>query len=310
MDLESLPPDPADPWTQPPPPPQVAPPAARARWSTRARIAASVSAVGLAGAGAFGVAQLTSSSGIRLGALAAATSPTSTAPHKVHRGAAFGQVSNVSGPSFTVSASRNATTRTTNVVTDASTTFTKTIKGAVGDVKVGNLIAVAGTRGTDGVLNATRIVIAPAGMTGKGGAGGPEGMGGGPGHGAKSRQADGAEPGEAAEPGNATPPTTTPADRPRFVVGTVQSITNGVITVQDRRGGTDTVSTSSTTTVIETVAAALSDVTNGATVAVVGTPTADGTHLTATRVDVIDPSLVGQGGFGVGNFGPGRGGHR
>lgn len=291
MDLEPLPPEPVDPaapWAAPTetwaaPSGGAGPtPTPRPRWSARARIAAAIGAVSVSGAAAFGIGQLTAGGGVHLGALAAASGPSSSTPSQktVHRGAAYGTVSNLNGPDFTVTRTAAGTTSTTNVITNASTTFTKTIKGPVSDIKVNDRIAAEGTRSSDGSLAATRIQIAPA----------------------SSNQSQKPPTRPAPPAGAPTPP---PNNRP-FTAGVVQSISNGVITITTPRG-TDKITTNASTVVVETVPAHLSDVTNGATVAVAGTPTTDDKALTANRVDIIDPSLATQGGrFGFGRgVGPG-----
>src|SRR5581483_852301 len=257
VDLEPLPPNPDEFWTSPGVTETDAGlTAPRRRWSTRARVAAACSAVGIAGVAGFGFTEIATGGGVpAFGSLLAASSGSGSSPStapatKTLRGAAFGTVSNLSGPNFTVTNTRRATTSTTNVVTDTNTGFTKTFKGAVSDIKTGQTIAARGARNADGSIAASDIVVLPDGaLAGKAPASPPP------------------------APSGPAPAGPRPEMRMRGGggVGTVKSVSSGVITITTLRGDTQTIDTTASTTVIETVKAALSDVTNGATVAVVGT---------------------------------------
>ena len=289
MDLEPLPPE--GPWSSPTEPSPI-PPVPSRRWSARTRVIAAVAGVTMVGAASFAISALNGTGGspqITTAAAhaAAGTTPATPTPTSRIHGAALGSVSGLSGSAFTVTSMFAATTRTTKVATSSATAFTRTEIGKVGDIKVGNWIAAMGSRAADGSLTATGIAILPAGLTG------------GPKAGPKK-----------------TPPTSPAAGAPSrpFALGTVESISGGVITVTTPRGS-DKITTASNPTVVETVAATLKAVTDGAMVAVGGRPSADGATLDATRVDVIDPAVAALGksliggikGFG-GGLGAGFGG--
>jgi hypothetical protein len=309
MDLEPLPP--SSPWSEGPAPDwQPAPP--RRHWSLRTRITAAVAGVATVGLGAFAISALAGGGAVGLAATTAAAPATPSPARQIH-GAAFGTASNVNGAKFTVTNMFAATTEITQVATDASTQFTRTFKGVLSDLKVGDTVAAQGTRGSDGTLTASWIVQIPTGLLGQAGGNGAGGKGAG-GRFVVPRGAAPTAPATPNAPGANTAPAPPKMRALPVTLGTIKSIANGVLTLTSRQGSTETVSTSSSTNVIETATAAMSAVTNGADVVVLGTPTTDGKTLTAARVEVIDQSvesLMGNGAkIGLGLLGPMFGGGR
>jgi hypothetical protein len=77
-------------------------------------------------------------------------------------GIAIGTVQNVTATSFTVSSGGTTIT----VTTSGSTAFSKTVSATVGQLTVGQPIAVRGTPNSDGSITATEITQADSGVAG------------------------------------------------------------------------------------------------------------------------------------------------
>lgn len=81
----------------------------------------------------------------------------------------FGQVESVNGNLLTI---KDAQGSEVKVQLQASTTITKTVGGAKGDLTQGVNVTVTGQRGTDGTVTAVAVNIVPAGGGGQRPAGG------------------------------------------------------------------------------------------------------------------------------------------
>jgi hypothetical protein len=212
------------------------------------------------------------------GAAAAKTSTPSSSPTASASASAngtAGTVTSFDGSALVLTPRRTGATQTVTVDTSSSTVVLKTVTASVGDITPNSSVVVNGPKNADGSYNATSITLSPAGS---GGAGGGFG-GGGPG-GARRSPRPGATPG-------AGSPTRS------FVAGTVSTIQGGILYVKNAAGTVVQVNTSATTTVTKTVDAALSDITVGASVNVVGPKNSSGTYA-ATRI------TIGGGGGGLG----------
>jgi hypothetical protein len=119
----------------------------------------------------------------------------------------FGTVKSVSqsGTTYTVVVTSRAGDRT--VIVNSSTTVTKTVKGSLGDVHVGDNVVVRGTRNSDGTVAASVVQVVSASLKGKGPFGPRFGPAFGPGFGFGPRGAFG----RGHQPPKASPATPAPA---------------------------------------------------------------------------------------------------
>jgi hypothetical protein len=176
------------------------------------------------------------------------------------RKAAGGTLKSVSGSTLTVTSPRGGDV---TVKTDSNTKVTKIVKGGLGDVTSGAVVAIHGTPKGTTAIAADQVAVLPANTPAPPGKG-PAGKG----PGAFGPKAQGAG----------------------FAVGTVQSVSASGFTVLSG-GSTVTITTSSSTTFSKTVAAAVSDLVTGQPIAVGGTPNSDGS-ITASNIQQAGPGVA------------------
>ena len=270
VDLEALPPDPADNAAE------MAGPTARRSVSRRTKLlmaAAGIASVTLGGFVA-GVALTGGSSGVQLAETASATgaagatgAPACAGPAAPVKGRGVGgTVATVDskGTGFTVQA--KSTTRTVNV--DGTTAYQVVASAVADDLTPGTPVTIRGERnGTAGAApNAAQIVILPAPTTG-------------------------------------SAPTTR---RPVSTI-TAASLTNGTgpVTVTTP-AGTKTVNVTGSTKIYKVTTGAFGDLSPGQAVTVVGTPAAaPSTAIMAVRVIINEAGAKAPlGPFGFGSLGP------
>jgi hypothetical protein len=186
-----------------------------------------------------------------------------------------GTVTSFDGTTLVLTPRRAGSTQSVTVKTSAATVVRKTVTASVTDITPNTSVVVNGPKNADGSYSATTIALNPAGG-GRGGFGGGGGL---------RSPRPGASPGAGGAARS-------------FVAGTVSTIQGGVLYVKNAAGTVVQVNTSPTTTVSKTVDAALSDITVGANVNVVGPKSADGSYA-ATRITVGGGGGGGGGGFGA-----------
>ncbi|HEU5001415.1 MAG TPA: DUF5666 domain-containing protein [Actinomycetota bacterium] len=224
----------------------------------------------------------------------AASTPSPTPSTRARgRGAGVaGTVASVKGGTIVVNlrAGGSAT-----VDTSSSTVVMKTVTTTVSALTPSTAVLVTGPMNADGTYTANAITITPAG--GAGGFGGFGGGGGGGfgGFGGGGSGAFSPRPGASGGPG---------AGRGRAAVGTVTNVNGADVFIQTAAGATVEAVTSASTVVSETQTGALSDLTPGSTITVVGARGSTGAYA-ATRI--IIGNLGRGGGFG-GFFGGGGSG--
>jgi hypothetical protein len=204
------------------------------------------------------------------------SSPSPSASAAARANGTAGTVTSFDGSTLVLTPRQQGATQTLTVNTSSSTVVLKTVTASVSDITPNSSVVVNGPKNADGSYNATSITLSPAGSGGSGG-----GFGGGGTGGTRRSPRPGATPGAGA-------PTRS------FVAGTVSTIQGGILYVKNAAGTVVQVNTSATTTVTKTIDAALSDITVGASVNVVGPKNADGTYA-ATRITIGG----GGGGFGA-----------
>ena len=222
----------------------------------------------------------------------AASSPSPTPTTRARgRGAngVAGTVASVNGSTLIVNlrAGGSAT-----VDTSPSTVVMKTVTTTVSALAPNTTVLVTGPLNADGTYTANAITITPLG-----GAGGFGGFGGGGGGGFGGFGGGAFTPRPRASGGVG-------AGRARGAVGTVTSVKGADVYLQTAAGASIEAITSPGTVVSETQAGALSDVTAGTTVTVVGPQGSDGAY-SATRIIIGNLGL--NLGLGGGFFGGGGG---
>jgi hypothetical protein len=190
-------------------------------------------------------------------------------------GGTVGSISSVSGTTLTI---KDFNGQSTKVATTSKTTVTKSVSGAVSDIKVGDHVVVIGSGST--------TQIAARQITDSGTSASTNGAGGGfPGGGQRGNG------GGSAPPGGAT--------NFSFATGTVKSVNGSTIVVSSSTGSSSTITTSSSTTVTNVTPATVSDLSVGEQVVVSGTTNNGVVSATSIREGA-------RGGFGGRNgFGPG-----
>lgn len=230
------------------------------------------------------------------GGATAKTATPSPSPSAGARGAngTAGTVTSFDGTTIVLTTRQGATE---TVKTSATTVVSKTVSATVSDILPNSTVVVqAGPANADGSYTATSIVFTPAGASGGFGGGGGLGGGGGFGGGGGGARRS-PRPGFTPSPG---------AVGRRGVAGTVSTVQGTTLYVKSASGTVDQVNTTPATTVTTTQSAAVSDITVGGVITVVGPKGADGTY-SATRV--VIGGLGGTfGGFGGGFGGGGPGG--
>jgi RNase P/RNase MRP subunit p29 len=169
------------------------------------------------------------------------------------RGTVAGTVTSFDGTTLVLSERSGGTV---TVTTSASTVVMKVQAASVSDILPNDRVVVTGPAGVAGSVTATAIVLAnpSSSSTGGGGFGRPGGRG-----------------------RRATRPTPSAGAR-RGIAGTVSFIQGSTLTVKTASGSSVQVVTTPTTTVSQTLGAALSDITTGEVCRVSGTKNADGSY--------------------------------
>ena len=249
------------------------------RWQWIAAAAGALIAIGAAFLGIQATKSDSSSSSTNGSNTSAASTPES-GPRPNGAPGTQGTIKSIDGSTLTVETSDGDSVE---VTTSSDTTVTQTTDGSVSDVAVGdNLLVTGSTSGSQ--TQAEQIVdMGDQDISNGFGGGGPPGDGSG--SGSAQTPPQGAPSGGS---GNFTPP----------VFGSVTAVDNDVITLKTAQGDTATVTTTSSTKVTVRHSAAVSDLTEGDTVFVMGTK--DGNVVAATSIS------EGDGGFGGGGF-PGGG---
>jgi hypothetical protein len=192
----------------------------------------------------------------------------------------------------------------TTVLTDSSTTVTRSVAASVSDIKVGDQITVTGAV-TGSTVAADRV----ADLGDQSANGGPNGSGRTPTTDANGNPVGRTRPTD--QSGNTIPRGQNGQNGQNgggngqngngagFTAGQVTAVSGPTITITGRNGTTYTVTTTPSTTLTRTVSGTVADLKVGDTVTAVGTTEPNGT-VSATRVT---EGAGGNGGFGGG--GPG-----
>jgi hypothetical protein len=217
------------------------------------------------------------------GASTPSSSPSASAAAPAGSNGTAGTVTSSDGTTLVLTPRGAGATQTVTVNTSSSTVVRKTVAASVSDITPNSSVVVNGPKNADGSYTAASITLSPAGTGGTGGTRGGFGGGAGGAGGGRRSPRPGATPGAGAG-----------APARSFVAGTVSTIQGGILYVKNAAGTVVQVSTSATTTVSKTVDGALSDITVGATVNVVGPKNSNGTYA-ATSITIGG----GGGGFGA-----------
>lgn len=174
------------------------------------------------------------------------------------RGTVAGTVASFNGTTLVLNERSGGTV---TITTSASTVVMKTQGASVSDILPNDRVVVTGPAGVAGSVTATAIVLANPAAPGSGTGGGGFGR---PGGGRFRR--------------GRTPRPTPTAGARRGIAGTVSFIQGSTLTVKTASGSSVQVATTPSTTVVQTVGAALSDITTGEVCRVSGTKNADGSY--------------------------------
>lgn len=185
-----------------------------------------------------------------------AASSSGSPPAGPPRGTVAGTVTSFDGTTLILSTRSGGTVK---ISTSASTVVMKIQAASVSDILPNDRVVVAGPSSGAGSVTATAIVLAnPSSSAGGGGFGAPG-----------SRRG---------YPRRATPRPAPSGGARRGVAGTVSFIQGSTLTVKTAAGSSVQVVTTPSTTVSQTVGAALSDITAGEVCRVSGTKNADGSY--------------------------------
>jgi hypothetical protein len=211
------------------------------------------------------------------------------------RPGARGEVTKLDGSEITVETTdQSGSTSTVVVRTSADTTYTTSVSGALGDLKVGDNIVVNGDS-SNGPIVATSINDTGDATFGRGanrnGGQPPSGFSGGPPNGFS-----GAPPNGGSFP---TPPSGGQGQPGGFTIGQITDIQGSTITVSGFSGDTVTVTTNGSTTFTVMKSASFTDIKVGDTITATG-DSSDGV-VTATAI------RIGDTGSGPGGLPGGRG---
>ena len=214
--------------------------------------------------------------------------PTSTAGGNGGRGQ-FGQnrligtLAEIDGNDIMVETSQGRV----SVIANASTSVQKTVTGNIGDLKAGIQVSITGQRGPDGMIQAQNVIVLAqgvGGLFGQGDSANGGGLGGQNGGQGSGRQGGGAEGAGSAGNGQTGP---------GAVVGTIDSIEGGVVTVKTTQGIMLKASVGADVPVQQTIAGGLQDLKIGLRLSIVGQRDANG--VVQAQTILIDPE--GAGGF-------------
>lgn len=187
---------------------------------------------------------------------AASSSASGSPPAGPSRGTVAGTVASFDGTTLILSTRSGGSVK---ILTSASTVVMKVQAASISDILPNDRVVVAGPSSGAGSVTATAIVLAnPSSNAGGGGFGGPG-----------SRRG---------YPRRATPRPAPSGGARRGVAGTVSFIQGSTLTVKTAAGSSVQVVTTPSTTVSQTVGAALSDITAGEVCRVSGTKNADGSY--------------------------------
>jgi hypothetical protein len=199
-----------------------------------------------------------------------------------------GAVQQVDGTTITLTTQSGALAKAT---VDGNTTYMKNASIIAGDIKAGDNVTIFGQTGADGSITAQQVTVGTAGPTFGAGSGARQSSSGNGQSGAGAGYAGGGRGGSAASGGTVTGSGSTgsaasnggnangQATGSPAISGAVLSTNGNTLTVAQQGGDTVTVTLNAQTRLRKPVPAALTDITAGAQVTIIGQAAADGSIL-------------------------------